>query len=373
MTSTSRIPPRAAAVLTALFGAGFFFSCASEPPAAPACTPGADRSYLVDPLPTLSAYCLVSVQNAKIVPLAPEVVPYAPSSTLFSDYAEKSRTVWVPKGTSITWNDTAVFDLPVGSIVTKSFGYPADFRKPEPVKWYETRLLIRTATGWRAISYVWDDDQKEARIRPGGQTRDVSFVKADGTAVTSSYLVPNQNQCKKCHGDGESNVVVPIGLRGDRLNVDYPYPSGRENQLAHWTKLGLLIGAPAPAQANAMPSWADASLPNDVRARAYLDANCAHCHSEVGEARTTGLHLDYAETDPYRLGTCKSPVAAGPGAGTFLYDVVPGKPEESIVIFRMKATEPQVAMPELGRSLVHDEGLDLVSKWIAGMTGTCTK
>lgn len=362
---------------TAALALGFalgasFVACSSTPaPTAPLCTPASDKSYLVDPLPTLSAYCMVGVQDAKIVPLSAEVVPYQPSATLFSDYAVKVRTIWVPKGQAIAWDDTKVFDLPVGSIVTKSFGYPADFRKPEPVKWIETRLLYRTDSGFRAISYVWDDDQKEARIRPGGQTRDVSFVKEDGTAVTASYLVPNQNQCKKCHGDGESNVVVPIGVRGDRLNVDYAYPSGTENQLAHWTKVGILSGAPQPAT-KTMPSWADTSLPNDVRARAYLDSNCGHCHSDVGEARTTGLHLGFDIADPYRLGTCKSPVAAGPGSGTFLYDVVPGKPEESIMIYRMKSTQPQVAMPEIGRSLVHDEGLDLVTKWIAGMTGDCT-
>jgi uncharacterized repeat protein (TIGR03806 family) len=363
---------RTAAFVLALSAGAALFACASEPPAAPACTPGADASYLVDPLPTLSAYCMVAVKDAKITPLSDEVVPYAPSSTLFSDYAIKERTVWVPKGKSIAWDDTKVFDLPVGSILTKSFGYPKDLRSPAPVTWVETRLLIRQPAGWRAISYVWDDDQKEARIRPGGLTRDLSFIKADGTPVTASYLVPNQNQCKKCHGDGESNVVVPIGVRGDRLNASYAYPTGAENQLAHWTKLGILSGAPAPAP-KAMPSWADESQPVAVRARAYLDANCAHCHSEVGEARTTGLHLGFDVTDPYRFGTCKSPVAAGPGAGTFMYDVVPGKPEDSILLYRMKSTQPQIAMPEIGRSLVHEEGVALVTQWIAGLSGTCSQ
>jgi hypothetical protein len=38
----------------------------------------------------------------------------------------------------------------------------------------------------------------------------------------------------------------------------------------------------------------------------------------------------------------------------------------------MRATEPQIAMPEIGRSLAHDEAIDLVSQWIGGMTGACT-
>ncbi len=353
------------------------FSCSSTPPApppasAPACVPASDKSYLEEPLPTLSAYCMLGVEDAKIVARSPEVIFYEPSATLFSDYAVKVRTLWVPKGQKIPWDDGKIFDLPPGTILTKSFGFPEDLRTPAPVKWVETRLLIRTEAGYRAIAYVWDDDQKEARIRPGGQTRDVRFIKEDGTPSLASHLVPNQNQCKKCHGDGESSVVVPIGIRGDRLNVDFAYPGGKENQLAHWTKVGILTGAPSPAPKK-MPSWSDATLPNEARARAYLDANCGHCHSDFGEARTSGLYLGFEVTDPYRLGRCKTPVAAGPGSGTFTYDIVPGRPEESIMIYRMKATAPQVAMPEIGRSLVHDEGVALVTEWIAKMTGDCSK
>jgi uncharacterized repeat protein (TIGR03806 family) len=346
-------------------------SCSSTPvaPGVPACTPGGDGSYVDTEYDTLSAYCMVTVQNAHIVP-RPGVMPYAPNGTLFSDYAVKSRTAWVPKGTTVAYDPQKPFDMPVGSILTKSFGLPADLRNPEPVRWIETRLLLRTADGWKGISYVWDDDQKEARIRPGGETRDVAFVKMDGSTVTSSYLVPNQNQCKKCHADVDT--VVPIGVRADELNGEFAYDDGKENQLARWSRVGLLTGAPQASASPFIPSWADTSLPQDVRARAYLAANCAHCHSEVGEARTTGLDLGFAETDPYRLGACKSPVAAGQATGTLTYDVVPGNPDASILLFRMLSTTPAIAMPEIGRSLVHDEGVALVRAWITGLPGDCS-
>ncbi len=311
---------------------------------------------------------MVSVKNASIVPSL-GVVPYEPSATLFSDYAIKSRTVWVPKGSPITYDPAKPFDMPVGSIVTKSFGFPADLRNPEPVRWVETRVLIRGADGWSGVSYVWDADQKEARIRPGGETRDIPFVKTDGTSVTASYLVPNQNQCKKCHAD--LDTLVLIGVRADRLNTNYPYVDGVDNQLAHWTKLGLITGVPDPNPLPILPSWSDASLSKDVRARAYLDANCGHCHNETGEARTSGLFLRVSVTDPYRFGACKAPVAAGQATGNLAYDVVPGKPDESILLHRMTSTTPAIAMPEIGRSVVHDEGVDLVRNWIANLSGTC--
>jgi hypothetical protein len=55
-----------------------------------------------------------------------------------------------------------------------------------------------------------------------------------------------------------------------------------------------------------------------------------------------------------------------------LFDVVQGKPQESILAHRMEATTPKVMMPELGRTLVHQEGLALIREWIAAMRGTCS-
>ena len=74
-----------------------------------------------------------------------------------------------------------------------------------------------------------------------------------------------------------------------------------------------------------------------------------------------------SQTDSSLFGVYKSPSAAGRGTGGHRYDVVPGKPDESIMLHRIKSTEPDVAMPELGRSIVHAEGVALVRKWIENM------
>ena len=47
--------------------------------------------------------------------------------------------------------------------------------------------------------------------------------------------------------------------------------------------------------------------------------------------------------------------------------IEPGKPERSILINRMKSTDPGIAMPEVGRAAVHDEGVALLEQWIAAM------
>jgi hypothetical protein len=59
------------------------------------------------------------------------------------------------------------------------------------------------------------------------------------------------------------------------------------------------------------------------------------------------------------------------GSGGRLFDIVPGEPDESILVYRMESTDPASMMPELGRSLSHDEGVDLIREWIASLDGDC--
>jgi hypothetical protein len=102
----------------------------------------------------------------------------------------------------------------------------------------------------------------------------------------------------------------------------------------------------------------------NARARAYLDVNCGHCHSRQGPANTSGLFLDIQEKNSSHLGVNKTPVAAGRGAGDLKFDIVPGQPQNSILIYRMKTNDPAIAMPEIGREQVHKEGVALIEEWI---------
>ena len=116
-----------------------------------------------------------------------------------------------------------------------------------------------------------------------------------------------------------------------------------------------------------MVDYSNESLPLADRAKAYLDINCAHCHREEGPASTSGLFLSYEQTDPLKLGINKTPVAAGNGAGNHQFDIVPGKADESILVHRMNSTAVGVAMPEIGRTSIHREGVELIRAWINEM------
>ena len=222
----------------------------------------------------------------------------------------------------------------------------------------ETRLLIHRRSGWVALAYVWNAEQTEARLKRAGTRIAVSFLDAGGQARQVDYHVPNANQCKECHS--LSGRIAPIGPKARNLNGDFVYAEGPENQLAHWTRTGMLTGAPSPDKAPRTARWDDPSEPIEARGRAYLDGNCGHCHNPRGMASNSGLFLDLEEARGAKIGLGPRPVAAGTGSGDLEVDLVPGHPDASIIAYRMASTDPGVMMPELGRSIVHEEGLALV-------------
>jgi uncharacterized repeat protein (TIGR03806 family) len=160
----------------------------------------------------------------------------------------------------------------------------------------------------------------------------------------------------------------PLGPTARQLNGDFPYADGVENQLTRWSKLGLLSHAIDPKDAPKLAVWDDPATGSiNERARAWLEINCAHCHNPNGPAKNSGLDLRVVQDNRTKYGVFKSPVAAGRGTGGRLYDIVPGKPDESIFMYRLASDQPQIMMPELGKRLVHAEGVELIRQWIAEM------
>ena len=171
-----------------------------------------------------------------------------------------------------------------------------------------------------------------------------------------SYAVPNKNQCKQCHSS--DNAILPIGPVWQ--NLMFPR---KGDKLALMQQLNL----PKTALITEV-QWDDPKSGTlDQRAYAYLRVNCGHCHAPKGSASNSGLILDGSAQDVTAFGIGKRPVAAGRASGDMDFIVEPGKPERSILINRMKSTDPGIAMPEVGRLTVHNEGVKLLEDWIAAM------
>ena len=303
----------------------------------------------------LSDYNFFKGDLADLVP-ADRVFPYDLNTPLFSDYALKKRFIYLPEGATISFNNEEVLDFPVGAILIKNFYYSAEQVANNEDKIIETRLLIHDADGWKALAYLWNNEQTEAYLEITGRKLPVALISAGNI----NYTVPNMLQCKSCHD--RNGKITPIGPSVRQLNRADEHG---ENQMQQLITKGWLHGAPGQDQWSQLARWDDATASVDDKAHAYLEINCGHCHRKDGPAKNSGLDLTTHAEGTLEKGVYKAPVAAGKGSGGLMYDIVPGKPEESILVFRMESNDPAVMMPELGRTIVHKEGVDLIRQWVA--------
>jgi uncharacterized repeat protein (TIGR03806 family) len=328
----------------------------------------------------LSAMCLVSWDGSQLH-YEDNVYAYDLNTVLFSDYALKDRAIYIPPGTTASYVDNAVIDFPVGTVILKSFYFPADLREPElDIDMIETRVLVRYADEWKAYPYVWDHTLGDAVLKVQGEIRMIDFIGPDGVPRTANYLVPQKNQCQECHeikNDLDETVMTPIGPRPRYLNRDAAYLPEPTNQLTHFADSGWLTGVPPLDQIPA--AWDIRELDETpvemmdyetitTAARDYLDINCAYCHNPRGvNGISSQLFLNWDNEDTFHLGFCKKPGSAGKGGENREYDIVPGDAEASILVYRTETLDLGSMMPLIGRSLKHDTGTQLLRAWIDGL------
>jgi len=356
---------KSAPLVLAVLAGLLTFGCGGDQAAPPDGPPPDDTI----PYQNLSRYGFFSDPVAQTP--APGVLPYEVVSVLFADGAGKLRFLVVPPGGQIHFDPSGRWTFPDGTTIIKTFYFDRDLRDPQ-AGWrlLETRLLMLRGGTWSAYTYIWDDAQTQATRWVAGRTLHVTQVGTDGQPLTFDYRVPSTDQCKTCHA--QDTVAVPLGPRTRQLNRTHDYGQGPVNQLDAFAQMGLFDSAiPAPSTLDKLsdPAGTDAL---DRRARSYLDANCAHCHNAAGTASNTGLKLNWETTTPVDLGVCRRPVAAGHGSGNLLFDVVPGQPDQSIVVYRMRSTDPSIKMPQLPTLTSDGFGTQLVSDWIAALPAmTC--
>lgn len=327
-------------VLALLLGCG----SPTEPPVGHVARPDLEGPLPYDRLSAYGFFVRSPDHPISVLSPAPGVVPYEVNAPLWSDGLEKARFIVLPEGGHATIADDGEWDLPIGSVLIKTFS--------DGERRLETRLLVREASGYKPHVYLWEEDQTDA----------LKIVAGKRVVLTrgQTYLVPNTNQCGSCHE--RDDVSLSLGLVTRQMN--------RGLQLASLVEAGVLTALPEPSHLEAQPPLVD---PYDDesgltdRARSWLDANCSHCHREGGGGGPSGLVLLRDETVPSRYGVCKGAVAAGGATGDRLVDIWPGHPERSILVHRIESTEPDVKMPELPNLLPDPRGLKLIRDFIAAL------
>lgn len=311
------------------------------------------------PPETLRETGLYADWDRKIV--APENLPYSPQYPLWTDGATKRRFIHLPKGTWIDASDPDAWRFPLGTRLWKEFSFG---------RRVETRYLENTAVGWEYATYVWNEDETEARLAPERGVSRAALIRGDVW-----HSVPSRFDCRICH---EGRTVPVLGFGALQLSTDrdpralHAEPASRGDvDLRVLLERGLLRGL--PARLVRRPPRIRARDASERAVLGYLFANCAMCHNASGPLASLGLSLDY------RVGREREDVSAealaavgassrfavpGEAPGRSLR-VRPGDPDRSALLLRMETRNPMAQMPPLGTHLVDQDAVRLVRRWIA--------
>jgi hypothetical protein len=273
---------------------------------------------------------------------------------LFTDYAEKQRFLYLPPGEKFGVGADGRLQFPVGSALIKSFGYHDASGKLNII---ETRLLLHRAEGWVALPYVWNADGSDAVLKVGGARKPVEFSKPDGTKMAISYSVPNKNQCKQCHSTKDS--VMPVGPVWQNLSF-----ANAKARLAFEAR----GAAPAKLAAPEEAKWDDPkSGPLEARHWPICGSIAGIATSRPGRPPIPDCSTTTMNAIRPRLASANAQWQRAGDRAISNFVIEPGHPERSILIYRMKSTDPGIAMPELGRATAHDEGVALLEAWIKSL------
>lgn len=322
---------------------------------------------VVAPLPeTLAETGLYADWGAKVV--APDHLVFSPQYPLWTDGAVKHRWLHLPAGAWIDGSNPDAWEFPVGTKVWKEFrfnGVPA-----------ETRMIERTAEGWRYASYVWRPDGTATLVPARGILNSVEIRSG------VRHAIPSRSDCTACHEAGPSRLlgVSALQLSDDRDPLA-PHaeslPAGAVT-LRSLVERGLLRNVP-PAMVSTAPRI-DAASPVMRAALGYLHGNCGMCHTGAGEMASLGFSLHYTlrrqhgDLAPALETSLAVPshfkAADRPDVVT---RIAPGQPDASMLVARMASRHPVLQMPPLGSRLVDDDAMTLLRRWIAEDTAPTTQ
>lgn len=311
---------------------------------------GPDAAHDAGPAPCVGPPGLYADDECRV--LAEGVRPYVPRFELWSDGADKERFVYLPPGTRIDTSDPDRWGFPRGTRVYKTFSIGG-------VR-LETRLLEKVGEGrgpdqWTMITYVWSADQRSVAEAPALGERNV---------LGTSHDVPSRAACVACHSIAQDDVVN--GFSAIQLAHDGP---------------GVTLGRLKDEGLLTVPIDPDgAAVPGDATAQAalgYLHANCGSCHG--GPEPEHGLDLslrvgatDVASTPAWTTAVCACSVWTGstPTGEVVSLRIAPGHPELSVAVLRMSTREPLDQMPPLATEVVDEDGVRILSEWIASLDET---
>lgn len=303
-------------------------------------------------------------------------IPYDMIESFWSDGAYKKRWMAIPNdgahnspAEQIEWSENGIWNFPVGSVIIKQFDYPIDDNNPAITRKVETRFSIKgTNDEFYFLTYKWRADQLDADLvdMSVGANENINVTTAGGGSRTVNWRFPSNTECITCHSPALGGTLGP-NTRNLNSDFDYVEKGGVVgNQLVTLSALGILNENITDTDTPGYLTHVAMNDPNgtlEEKARSYMDNNCAYCHQPATGNR--------AEFDLRLLNTLSQTklLTAGigtslPGIGADQRIVYPGDASKSQIFHRANSIVPGTMMPPLAKTIVDQDGVDLIEDWI---------
>ena len=317
------------------------------------------------------------------------VLPYEVIAPQWTDGGTKQRLVALPGNSTIEFEAVKFpyrggrdgWKFPDGAVLVETHTLAMDTSDPNSGRRLETRILHQEripgseSNGdqyWRGYTYVWNHEQTDAILLENPRGLDQTFTIKDKSAANGwrqqTWHFPGRTECMVCH-----TMAAKYVLGMQTLQVNRARQKGTSaNQLELLQSAGVFASAlpKPPSELPRLVDYRDTTESLHNRARAYLHANCAHCHRNGG-----GGNSDFFVMASIDLSATKI-VNAQPKHGSFFIPqariVSQHDPYRSLIYYRM-STLGSGRMPRLGSRVVDQLGLDLMHDWISKGAGVEAK
>jgi uncharacterized repeat protein (TIGR03806 family) len=302
------------------------------------------------------------------------LVQYGMNLPFWSDGALKQRWFAVPydggalrPAQQIQFSADGNWSFPAGTVFVKHFDLKTN-ELQSATRRLETRLLVYTTNGIVfGASYRWRPDHSDADLVTTSQTEDIAIQTATGTRIQQWYY-PNRTDCITCHTAQAGGVLGASKTRQLNGPIFYSGSGQTDNQLRALNAIGMFYPALDEASLAGYARLAtatDSTASLTLRARSFLDVNCAYCHQPGGVHANFDARFTTALADSGMLNGAVIASLGIPGT----HAITAGDPLRSAILQRLNTTAPLVRMPPLARNEVDTDAATLLTAWIDELVG----
>lgn len=288
------------------------------------------------------------------------VIPYAINAEPWADHAVAERWLALPNDLSIkvegeTWT------FPRDAVLVKTL--LLDMRQGDPTsrRRIETQILHFDGAEWQPYTYQWNDEQSDATlVAAAGAERvfDIADPHIAGGTRQQAWRFSGRAECQRCHNKWSGSALA---FNLPQLNMQFNNGGTRVSQLDTFAQIKLFDKPPSNKKPPELANLRDPSASLETRARAYLHANCAHCHRlHAGSAVLSKMAYDLKLDKTDMIGVRPTQGVFGIHAAQV---IAPGDPFRSVLFYRMSKLGGG-RMPHIGSSEVDREGVDLIHEWL---------